>query len=67
MKTKIVIEEWYPVYELTPESYGYDTEIPEDKVEWISRVFNEFREVQGYLKENHDVAYKNFLKNPENS
>ena len=48
------MNEWFPVYEIGEEVEYCDKEdtydIPEEKIEWIKRVFEEFKEVQKYLE-----------------
>lgn len=53
-------EEWYPVYEfetIDEEQRHFENvrQISEEKLEWLNKVFAEFREAQSYLKE----LYKN--------
>ncbi len=48
------VNEWFPVYEIEEEVECCDEEdtydIPEEKIEWIKRVFEEFKEMQKYLE-----------------
>lgn len=52
MKINIVTDEWYPVHVLVDENRyrDYQIDIPEDKIEWIKRVYKEFDEIQTYLE-----------------
>lgn len=50
MKFSVDRSEWYPVIELYEHADGNGRfDLPEDKIEWIRRVFKEFDEVQSYL------------------
>lgn len=48
---KITVDdrEWYPVYEIYPR--GIEVDIPEEKLEYIKKLFLEFKGCQIYLKE----------------
>lgn len=59
-KVRIGKDNWEVVYYLEQydsgfiqrnSQYGPNTEIPEDKFQWVEKVFNEFNEVQNYLSE----------------
>ena len=61
MKVKIQQDEWWPVYiySLVKEgeyvgSYEKVIEIPQDKIEWLNRVKEEFDKGQDYLMELFD-------------
>ena len=51
------VQEWYPVWAVVvPETSQDETlfdavEIPDEKLEWVKKVFDEFRQVQKYLRE----------------
>ena len=50
------VQEWYPVWAVVvPETSQDETlfdavEIPAEKLEWVKKVFDEFRQVQKYLQ-----------------
>ena len=49
-QVRIDSDEWYPVYFLSNCDYGGFAEIPDDKLEWINKTFDEFDKVQDYLR-----------------
>ena len=55
MKKKVVKDEMWPVFYLEPEDYQYsfmsEIDIPEDKLQWITRANTEYYNTQQYIKE----------------
>jgi len=56
-KQFIDLQEWYPVRAIVilephqSETSFVAVEIPNEKLEWVKKVFDEFNQVQKYLKE----------------
>jgi hypothetical protein len=51
---KIKREEWWPIYE--PSKEGIEVEVPDDLVQKISNVFEEFHKMQGRLEDLYEEA-----------
>ena len=53
MKKKVIRDEMYPVFYLEPEGYEYANEgvidVPQDKLDWINRVSDEYYDTQMYI------------------
>ena len=63
MKIYVGQDEWWPVWEIYSKDFGCESEInvPDEKVEWMKKVFKEFQEVQDYISEKWEEQHDKHL------
>ena len=63
MKIQVDQEEWWPVYEINMR--GFEIDIPDDKAEWLNKLFEDFEKGQDYLREEYKKASDKYWEERE--